>query len=202
LRLQRNKQKFRSLMQLNLLPMGGDRYIIENQNGVYFLAFTVIDWIDLFTRKEFCIVLVNSLNYCIKEKNLEVFAYVIMSSHVHLVCRVNEPGKLSDVTRDFKKFTSKEFIKIMDEIGESRKEWLLKSFSFEAQRIGRAKNYKIWKDDNHAVEIGEYIDIEQKVNYIHENPVKAMIVENAEEYIFSSARDYADNKGYVEITKY
>ena len=74
--------------------MGGDRYIIENQNGVYFLTFTVIDWIDLFTRKEFCIVLVNSLNYCIKEKNLEVFAYVIMSSHVHLVYRVNEPGKL------------------------------------------------------------------------------------------------------------
>jgi hypothetical protein len=65
----------------------------------------------------------------------------------------------------------------VDEIVESRKEWLIKRFSFEAQRIGRAKNYKIWEDDNHAIEIGEYIDIGQKINYIHENPVKAMIVE-------------------------
>ena len=89
-----------------------------------------------------------------------------------------------------------------DEIGESRKEWLLKRFSFEAQRIGRAKKYKIWKDDNHAIEIGEYIEIEQKVNYIHENPVKAMIVENAEDYIFSSASDYADKIGLVKISKY
>jgi putative transposase len=107
-----------------------------------------------------------------------------MSSHIHIVCKVNEPANLSDVVRDFKKFTSKEFVKMMDEIGESRKQLLLKRFSFEAQRIVRAKNYKIWKDDNHAIEIGEYIDIEQKINYIHENPVKAMIVEHAEDYIF------------------
>jgi len=70
--------------------LSGDRYKIENQNGVYFLNFTVIDWIDLFTRKEFCIVLIDSLNYCIKEKNLEVFAYVFMSSHVQVICKVNE----------------------------------------------------------------------------------------------------------------
>ena len=75
-------------------------------------------------------------------------------------------------------------------------------FSFEAQRIGRASNYKIWKDDNHAIEIGDYIEIEQKVIYIHDNPVKALIVENAEDYLFSSVRDYADNKGYVEIIRY
>lgn len=182
--------------------MSGDRYKIENQNGIYFLTFTIVDWIDLFTRKEFSMVVIDSINYSIKEKKLELFAYVIMSSHMHMVCKVNEPGRLSDVIRDFKKFTSKEIIKLMDEIGESRKEWLLKRFSFEAQRIGRAKNYKVWKDDNHAIEIGDYIDIEQKINYIHENPVKAMIVEQAEDYIFSSAGDYADKIGLVKISKY
>jgi hypothetical protein len=51
---------------------------------------------------------------------------------------------------------------MMGEIGECRKEWLLKRFSFEAQRKGRAEKYKIWKDDLHAIEIGEYIDIEQE----------------------------------------
>lgn len=66
-----------------------------------------------------------------------------MSSHIHMVCKVNEPANLSDVVRDFKKFKSKEFVKMMDEIVKSRKEWLLKRFSLEAQRIARAKNYKI-----------------------------------------------------------
>ena len=142
------------------------------------------------------------MNYCIKEKGLEVFAYVIMSSHVHLVCRTNEPFSLSGVLRDFKKYTSKQFIGIMVEAGESRREWLMDKFSFEAKKRGRAINFKIWKDDNHAIEIGEYIRIEQKVNYIHENPVRAMIVQFPEDYIFSSARDYAGSKGYVEILKY
>ena len=182
--------------------MSVDRYKIANQQGTYFLTLTVIDWLDLFTRKEYCNALVDSLNYCIKEKGLEVFAYVIMSSHVHIVCRTKEPYNLSEVLRDFKKFISKQFIKLMDEFGERRKEWLKDKFSFEAQIRERASNYKIWKDDNHALEIGEYIDIEQKINYILENPVKAMIVQHAEDYIFSSARDYSDDKGYVEIVKY
>jgi putative transposase len=182
--------------------MSGDRYKIQNQNGIYFLTFTVIDWIDLFTRKDYCIVIVDALNYCIKEKHLEVFSWVIMSSHLHIVCRVIEPGKLSDVVRDFKKYTSKEFIKLMNEIGESRRDWLLKRFAIEANRVGRAKNYKIWKDDNHAIEIVDNISIEQKVNYIHENPVKAMIVCHAHEYIFSSAIDFAEGKGLVNVIKF
>jgi REP element-mobilizing transposase RayT len=182
--------------------MSGDRYSISNQNGIYFLTLTVVDWIDLFTRKDYSLVVTDSLNFCIKEKGLEVIAYVIMSSHIHLVCKVNEPFKLSEVLRDFKKHTSKQFIKTILEINESRKDWLLNKFAFEAHRIGRATNYKIWKDDNHAIEIGDYIDIVQKVNYIHNNPVNAMIVVNAEDYIFSSARDYSDLKGYVNVTRY
>jgi hypothetical protein len=70
--------------------MSGDSYKIENQNGVYFLTFTIIDWIDLFTRKEFSIVVVDSLNYCIKEKHLVVYAYVIMSSHMHMVVKISK----------------------------------------------------------------------------------------------------------------
>lgn len=182
--------------------MGGDRYKIANQSGIYFLTFTVIDWVDLFTRKDYSFVIVDSLNYCCKEKGLEVFAYVIMSNHMHLICRIREPNTLSDFLRDFKKFTSKQFIKVMNEIGESRRDWLLYKFAYEAHRRGRAKNYKVWKDDNHAIEIGDYISIEEKVDYIHENPVKALIVHNAQDYIFSSALDYADGNGYIEITKF
>ena len=182
--------------------MSGDRYRIADQNATYFLTLTVVDWIDLFTRKEYCLVIVDSLNYCIKEKNMELFAWVIMSSHVHLVVRVKEPDKLSNVLRDFKKFTSKSIIQLVNEISESRREWLLAKFSDEANRIGRAKNYKIWKDDNHAIEIGGYIDVETRVNYLHQNPVNAMIVQQGEQYIFSSAADYAGGKGLVKISHF
>ncbi len=180
--------------------MSGDRYRIADQNATYFLTLTVVDWIDLFTRKEYCLAIVDSLNYCIKEKNIEVFAWVIMSSHVHLVARVKEPDNLSGVLRDFKKFTSKSIIQIMNEIGESRREWLLARFSDEANKTGRAKNYKIWRDDNHAIELGGYIDVETRVNYVHQNPVKAMMVHQAEQFIFSSAADYAGGKGLVTIS--
>ena len=83
---------------------------------------------------------------------------------------------------------------------ETTEEWLLDKFGFEARRTGRAKNYKIWKDDNHAIEIGDYITIEGKADYIHNNPVNAMIVLKPEDYIFSSAIDYADGKGLVNVT--
>lgn len=180
--------------------MSGDRYKILDQQGIYFLTMTVVDWVDLFTRKDYSMIIVDSLNYCIKEKNMEVFSWVIMSSHVHLICKVNEPDRLSDVLRDLKKFTSKQIIKTIEVIGESRREWLLNKFSFEALRTGRAKDYKIWKDDNHAIEIGDYISIEGKMNYIHNNPVNAMIVVRPEDYVFSSAIDYCDGKGLVNVT--
>ena len=152
------------------------------------------------------------MNYCIANKGLEVFSYVIMSSHIHIICRVNEPNTMSGFLRDpiaigFKKFTSKALAEKIIEIGESRREWLLNKFDpiaigFEGKKSGKIKDFKIWTVDNHAIEIFGYINIEEKVNYIHQNPVKAMIVYCAEQYVFSSAIDYADGIGLVKITKY
>ena len=182
--------------------MSGDRYPISDQNGVYFFTLIVIEWIDLFTRKDYSLIIVESLNYCIEKKNLEVYAWVIMSNHVHLICRVKPPIGMSDFLRDFKKFTSKQFVKCINEISESREKWLLDKFSFEARRTGRATFFKVWRDDNHAIEIGDYIRLEDKMEYIHNNPVRAMIVARPEDYIFSSAIDYCDFKGLVNVTLY
>lgn len=146
--------------------MSGDRYIIREQNDLYFLTLTIVDWVDLFTRKELAMVLVDSMNYCIKHKNFEIYCWCIMSSHIHLICRVKEPYKLSNVLRDFKKYTSKELTKTISIIAESRKEWLLDKFSFEARRTGRAKKYKVWKDDNHAKNLSYSMDIQSKMDYI------------------------------------
>ena len=78
---------------------------------------------------------------------------------------------------------------------------MLDKFAFEAKRTARAKNYKVWRDDNHAIELGFSIDIWNKINYIHNNPARATWVDNMDEYIYSSARDYAGQKGLVILEK-
>jgi putative transposase len=83
----------------------------------------------------------------------------------------------------------------------SRREWLLDKFSFEAKKTGRAKNYKLWRDDNHAIEISGGISVWNKINYVHENPVRAGWVDEIAEYVYSSARDYAGRKGLVRLEK-
>ena len=135
-----------------------------------------------------------------ENKGLEVFAYVIVSNHLHIIVRAKEGFVLSHILRDFKKFTSKQLVAKIAEIEESRREWLLNKFAFEAKRTGRAKKYKLWRDDNHAISLEKREWIEQRLNYVHQNPVRQMIVSNCEEYIFSSAIDYADGKGLVNVS--
>ena len=181
--------------------MAGDQYTIEDQHACYYLTLKVVKWIDVFTRPEYRDIIINSLNYCVANKGLEVNAWVIMSNHLHLVASCNEPFKMSEFLRDCKKFTSKQIVEAIQESHESRKEWLLDKFQFEAKRTGRAKEYKLWSDDNHAIDLDNgKIDIWQKIHYIHDNPVRAGIVRNPEDYIYSSAIDYTGKeKGLVEV---
>ena len=179
--------------------MSGDRYLIADQHAPYFITCTVTKWIDLFTRQVYRDILTDSINYCIKEKHLTIYAWVIMSNHIHMVAQCNSPGNMSGFLRDFKKFTSKRFIETIENINESRAEWLLDKFAFEAKRTRRAENFKIWKDSNHAVNLDD-IDIMEKIDYIHNNPVRAGLVEYPDHYIYSSAKDYAGGKGLIKVT--
>jgi putative transposase len=179
--------------------MPADNYFIEDQNAAYFLTFTVTDWVDVFTRKEYKIEIVNSLNYCIANKGLTVFAWCLMSNHMHLVCRAEEGFRISDIIRDFKKFTSKSIVKLIQEIPESRREWLLYRFEFAGKFDNRIKNYKFWQETNHAVLLDTAERIDQRINYIHENPVRVLIVAHQHEYLFSSAVDYSGEQGLVEV---
>jgi len=174
----------------------GFKYSIHSDK-LYFLTHTVVDWIDLFTRRELADIVVNSLNYCIDKKGLEVYAWCLMPSHLHMIARMaeNADDDLSGAMRDFKKFTSKEIIKTIPDIKESRKEWLLKHFQTGAS------NFSLWQEGMHPIELYTNKFMEQKMEYIHENPVVAGIVYEPQQYVYSSAIDYYDNrKGLVDIT--
>jgi REP element-mobilizing transposase RayT len=84
-----------------------EKYKIWDQNKAYFLTLTVVDWIDIFTRKNHKITLINSLRYCLEKKGLVIYGYCLMPSHLHLIVRAEDSDTLSDILRDFKKFTAK-----------------------------------------------------------------------------------------------
>jgi putative transposase len=173
-------------------------YKIRNQGATHYLTFTIEGWIDLFSRKIYKDALLESMSYCRSNKNLQVHAYVIMSNHVHVIWTAKDEN-LSDIIRDFKTFTSKLFIKLIVESPESRREWLLHMFKFYARKTSANKEFKLWTNDNHPIEIVGQDFFHQKLSYIHLNPVRAGIVNEEKEYIHSSATNYASINSIFEI---
>lgn len=168
---------------------------------MYFLTFTVIDWIDVFTRKEHKIEIINSLNYCIQNKGLILYGWCLMSNHIHLIAQAEDKKRMSDILRDLKKFTAKAIIKLIEEGNESRKKWILNRMEYRGKHFSGVEKYKFWAEGNHAIELDHNQPhiIDQKLNYIHRNPVTVLIVEEPEHYLFSSARDYCGMKGLVQV---
>ena len=170
-------------------------------NGeVYFVTDTVVDWVDVFTRPIYKHIVIESLQYCQEHKGLIIYAWVLMSNHLHAIVGSAGEAKVSDIWRDFKKFTSKEIIAtIKTEISESRSEWMLNRFEYSGKNDKKIKNYRFWQEGNDAqgIYLNEYF--EQKLNYIHHNPVKAEIVNRPEDYRYSSAIDYAGGKGLLKV---
>jgi len=175
-------------------------YVIRDQNLPHFITPTIIDWIDVFTRQSYRDIVIESLDYCIKNKGMILFGYVIMSNHIHLIIQ-SENGKLSDLIRDFKKFTAKNILEKIKNSPESRKEWMLERFKLAAQKHQRNKEYQFWQYGNHAEEIYSTAFMWSKLHYIHLNPVRAGLVGKASEYIYSSASNYVNDSGILEIEK-
>ena len=172
-------------------------YKITEKEGAYFLTLQIVGWVEIFTRKIYRDIAIESLMFCQENKGLEIFAYVIMSNHIHLFVRSNK-GDLSGTIRDFKSFTSKRFIEIVEDKIESRRDWMKMVFKYHAKFKTNQTN-QIWTHENHAELIYSQKFIEQKINYIHNNPVRSGIVAKQEDYIYSSARNYADLDSIIDV---
>jgi len=165
-------------------------YKIDEQDGVYYLTLQIVNWADLFTRQVYRDIVIDNLRYCIANKGLIVYAYVIMSNHIHLLVQ-SSTTQLSNTIRDFKSYSSKKFIEYIQQNNESRSEWLLSVFKQAAYNNKRNSNYQVWTHENHSVHVYSNKFITQKIDYIHNNPVKANLVRQPEDYIYSSACNYA-----------
>ena len=119
----------------------------------YFLTLTVVNWIDVFTRPIYKHIIVESLKFSQDRKGLIIYAWCLMSNHLHLIAGAKEGASLSGILRDFKKFTSKEIINAVKTANESRESWMLNIFEFAGRYNPKIKNYKFWQDGNEAKEI-------------------------------------------------
>ena len=177
-----------------------DGYKIRDQSLPHFITATVVDWVDVFTRKNYRDIVIECLVFCIREKGMVLFGYVIMSNHIHMVVQSNN-GELSNLIRDFKKFTATKILEKIQSEPESRREWILERFKLAAESHTRNKNYQFWKYGNHPEEIYSNTFMWSKLDYIHLNPVRAGIVEKASHYIYSSASNYVSDNGLLKIEK-
>ena len=176
------------------------RYKILDQHGINFVTLTVVDWVDVFIRKRYKDIVIESLKHCQKEKGLVVYAYVIMSSHIHLIAEAKGSIPLSDILRDFKKFTSKTILREIEHGGyESRREWMLNRFAFRGHNASGNRQYQFWQSDNHPIILYTLPVITQKIIYIHNNPVVEGWVEQVDQYLYSSASNYVGNTGLLDV---
>ncbi len=174
-------------------------YKISNQEGIYFITFAVVEWVDVFSRKEYAEIVIESLKYCQKEKGLTIYAWCLMSNHIHLIIS-SDKGELSAVLRDFKKFTSSQIIKSIEgNKTESRKNWMLWIFKSAGIKNSNNKKYQFWRQNNQPKELVSNSFKDEKLNYIHMNPVEAGLVEEPEYYRYSSAINYLNGRGLLEI---
>jgi REP element-mobilizing transposase RayT len=175
-------------------------YVIRDQTLPHFITATVVDWIDVFTRKTYRDTVIECLDYCIEHKGMVLYGYVIMSNHIHLIVQSSD-GKLSDLIRDFKKFIATKILEKIQIEPESRREWMLERFKLATESHSRNKNYQFWQYGSHPEEIYTNKFMWSKLDYIHLNPIRAGIVEKASQYIYSSASNYVNDTGLLKIEK-
>jgi len=173
-------------------------YQIKDQDGAYYLTLQVVGWVDVFSRHAYRDIIVQNLKYCHDHKGLTIFAYVIMSNHIHMLVQ-SQTGALSNTVRDFKSYTSKVILNAIENDNESRREWMLNYFEHAARMHERNSKFQLWTHENHAEHIFTDKFVRQKVEYIHMNPVRAGIVRAPESYIYSSASNYAGLESVLDV---
>jgi len=170
-----------------LLPMT-EMYKIQ-PDGLYFVTLTVVGGIDVFTRHEYCDLLIDNLNYCIEHKRLRVYEYAILPSRLHMIAGVEQGrSNLPKVLRDLKSTSAKQILRaIAEHPTEARKEWLLRLFQFFANRYQNDSEHHFWQFGNQPVDLEKFVKKDQPFPSPLDSLMKERIVDNPLHYLYCSA---------------
>ncbi len=175
------------------------KYKFTDNSKLYFVSFAVTNWIDLFVRDVYRNVLLESIKHCQTKKDLELYGWCLMTSHVHLI--IGSSGNaLSNIMRDLKRHTSEELHKAIENNKiESRREWMLWMMERAAKKTSNDAKFQLWQPENHPIELATAKIAWQKLDYTHYNPVEAGFVRRTTDWKYSSAIDYAGGKGLLDV---
>jgi putative transposase len=171
-------------------------YRVYQDCDYYFVTCTITDWCEIFWSDKYCTIIISSLQYCRKVKGLYLYYYVIMPDHIHMIIS-SESYNISAILRDFKRYTSK---KISSLLKEDRSFEILSRFSKAANRTIDNNRYRVWQEGFHPKAIVSEPMLNQKIEYIHLNPVKKRFVKEPEDWKYSSARNiYLKDNSIIEL---
>ena len=158
--------------------------INEPQNYISFFTATILNWNKLLFNDKYKEIIIKSMKFIVQDGRTDIYAFVIMPNHIHIVWKIKEDHILQNVQRDFLKFTAQQII--FDLKAKSNKE--LNKFYVGA----KDRKYQIWERNPLSSRHGSSKIIIQKINYIHSNPFSKnwKLVEDILEYKYSSARFY------------
>jgi REP element-mobilizing transposase RayT len=174
---------------------------IDDQKELYFITLTVVDWIDVFTRDCYREIFINSVKFCQKNKSLEVGAWVLMTNHAHLIVRAGGKTRLEAIIRDMKSYISRSIRLLLENSStESRKEWMHSIFKKTGMENTRNNDHQFWIQDYHPIKLANTTMLLQRLNYIHDNPLRAGFVTEPQHWKYSSAYDYCGGKqGLIDL---
>jgi REP element-mobilizing transposase RayT len=176
--------------------MGRSRYKFYDQDRPYFMTCSIVNWLPLFASPAVVQIIIDSLKFLQTEKQLLLYAYVIMENHLHLIAASAQLGK--DIAA-FKSFTART---IIDYLKAKQAHSVLRLLNFYKLRPKKDRDYQVWQEGSHPQVILSEAMMLQKIQYIHNNPVKRGYIEVPEHWRYSSARNYADLPSVLEISRY
>ncbi len=176
--------------------MGRSRYKIYEPTCPYFLTCTVLHLLPLFTRNESTAIVLNTLQFLQKRDNLKLYAYVILENHLHMIAQSNNIEKS---IKSFKQYTAKELLTLLK---KENAKTILDQLMFYKKAHHKATSYQLWEEGYHPKLIQNDAMMINKINYIHNNPVKRGYVNEAMRWRYSSARDYEGIKGLIDVERF
>ncbi|NOQ37082.1 MAG: transposase [Methylococcaceae bacterium] len=175
--------------------MGRSRYKIIEPKAPHFLTCTILNWIPIFTRPVTVQVILDALNHRQQHCGLKLHAYVILENHLHLIA---QPPNLSKEMASFRSWTATQLIAVLQQQNASR---ILKQLNFYKKAHKNDRQHQVWEEGTHPQQILNNDMMRQKIDYIHNNPVKRGYIENPTHWRYSSAGVYDGKQGLLDIDK-
>jgi len=175
--------------------MGRSRYKVYEPTHPHFVTCTALHWIPLFTRQDSVQIIIDCLKFLQKKDNLKLYAYVILENHLHMIVQSSDIEKSM---KSFKQYTAKELLTLLKK--ENVKN-ILEQLKFYKKAHHKATDFQVWEEGYQPKLISSDDMMKMKIKYIHENPLKRGYVDEAVHWRYSSARDYEDVKGLIDIER-